>query len=64
MSYFNHDGNPAAIAEPNGPVMTEATPAIRKSKPAEKENKPDEIDDLLQMMERKMQQKPVYYLFR
>jgi hypothetical protein len=51
MSYFNHDGNPAAIAEPNGPAMTEATPAIRKSKPAEKENKPDEIDELLQMME-------------
>ena len=51
MSYSNHDGHSATIAEPNGPSTTEATPALRKSRPAEKQNKPDEMDELLQMME-------------
>jgi hypothetical protein len=51
MSYTNHDGNPATIAEPNGPALTEATHVLRKSKPAKKEPTPDEMDELLQMME-------------
>lgn len=51
MSYLNHDGNLAGIAEPNGPSMTEAAPTLRKSKQAEKEIKSDEIDELMQMMD-------------
>lgn len=53
MSYMNHDGSPAAIAEPNGPALSEVTPVLRKTRPAEKEDfPPDEMKELLQMIER------------
>jgi hypothetical protein len=51
MSYVSHDGNPATVAEPNGPALSEAAPVLRKSKQAKQESTPDEMDELLQMME-------------
>src|SRR5262245_41716163 len=51
MSYTNHDGNLSAIAEPNGPALSEATRLMQESKFAEKEPTHDAIEELIRMVE-------------
>ncbi len=53
MSYHNHDGHSATLAEPNGPPLSEATPPTSKKAKSSRIEKqePDEMDQLMQLME-------------
>lgn len=53
MSYLNHDGHSAALAEPNAAILPEpAPPSSKRSKSGSKDTEPDEIDTLLAMSDR------------
>lgn len=51
MSYHDHNGHSATLAEPNGPALSEASPVFKKAKTGIKETEPDDIDALMATMD-------------